>query len=219
MVKGLLLAITILGSTSVVTAETYLAGVDVSKYQGDIDYQLVAETGVSFVFIKATEGITYQDQNFLSNFSGFDDVDLVVGAYHFYESNDDPNEQLDKFITTVGDLSGHFPPVIDVETLHDIENAATLSNDLVAFAEGLEAYYGSKPILYSSKSFANSYLIDFSDYPLWLAEYEVAEPEIPGNWETWAFWQWSQSGTIEGLDGYVDQNWFNGSDLSELVLQ
>lgn len=188
-----------------------IVGIDVSKYQGTIDFNKVKQAGAKFVFVRATEGNTYQDANFLVNLAKAREAGLATGAYHFYETNDDPHTQLDNFKSIVLLRSGDLPPVIDIEKLHN-QNKTHLVDNIQVFLEGLEAHYGVKPILYSGHKFSNKYLTHFGEYPLWIAEYGVDEPRLPKGWTDWRFWQWSQSSTMSGIKGQVDANRFNGND-------
>jgi lysozyme len=89
-----------------------------------------------------------------------------------------------------------------------------LTENLHTFLDGLEQHYGVKPIIYSGVNFANKYMNGFGSYPLWLAEYKVTEPNIPKGWSDWTFWQWSQSSTIDGIEGNIDRDRYNGDETS-----
>ncbi|OMH29193.1 hypothetical protein BGP75_20270 [Motiliproteus sp. MSK22-1] len=190
-----------------------ITGIDVSKYQGTVDFEKVKAAGARYVFVRATEGITYQDPDFKSNFSAAHTAGLTVGAYHFYETDDDPAAQLKNYTDMVSLQQGDLPPVVDIEKLHDNDQANLIDN-LKAYLNGLEAHYGVKPIIYTGLDFANEYITEFGDYPLWLAEYEVDQPTVPKGWSDWTFWQWSQTGTVEGITGNVDADRFNGDAAS-----
>ncbi len=188
-----------------------IIGIDVSKYQGTIDFNSVKAAGVRYIFIRATEGITYQDPDFTSNFSSARTAGLVASAYHFYETNDAPDAQLENFKNLVSLQAGDLPPVIDIEKLHN-QDQANLVENLTTFLNGLESHYKVKPIIYSGRNFSNEYLTKFGDYPLWLAEYGVDEPSLPSGWSNWTFWQWSQSSEVNGIKGAVDADRFNGDE-------
>ena len=182
-------------------------------YQGSVDFNKVKTAGVTYVFIRATEGITIQDSEFKSNFASAQTAGLTVGAYHFYETNDDPIAQLDNFISVVTLKAGDLPPVIDIERIHNNDESNLIEN-IQKFLSGLESHYGVKPIIYSNHDFANEYLTEFGNYPLWLAEYEVSEPKLPNGWANWVFWQWSESSIINGVNGNVDVDRYNGDEAS-----
>ena len=190
-----------------------IIGIDISKYQGKVNFKKVKASGITYVFIRATEGITYQDVDFKSNIAAARAAGLVVGAYHFYETNDAPAAQLNNFKNMASLQSGDLPPVIDIEKLHN-NDSIDLTKNIQIFVDGLESYYGVKPIIYSGYNFANKYMKGFGGYPLWLAEYEVTKPNLPEGWSDWTFWQWSQSNTVDGLDGNVDADRYNGSKAS-----
>lgn len=185
-------------------------GIDVSKYQGTIDFEKAKAANIDYVFVRATEGITYKDVDFDSNTESARAAGLVVGAYHFYETNDDPIAQLGNFTNTVSLQRGDLPPIVDIEKLHKNDDS-NLTQNIQAFLDGLESHYGIKPIIYTGRNFANEYMAGFGDYALWLAEYEVDSPTLPAGWADWTFWQWSQGSTVEGIDGQVDADRYNGS--------
>ena len=190
-----------------------ITGIDVSRYQGEIDFEKVKAAGIHYVFVRATEGITYQDSHFKDNFSAARKAGLAIGAYHFYETDDDPIRQLNNFTNLVDLQPGDLPPVVDIEKLHDNDNINLIKN-IQAYLDGLEQHYKIKPIIYSGKNFANKYITTFSDYPLWLAEYQSLYPTLPQGWNKWTFWQFSQSGKIDGVIGDVDVNRYNGEEAS-----
>jgi lysozyme len=186
-------------------------GVDVSKYQGTIDFTKIKAAGNTYVFVKATEGITGVDPDYARNMAAARAAGLVVGSYHFYETDDDPSAQFGNFRQHADVKPGDLPPVVDIEVLAK-GSRPDLADDLKSFLAQLEQAYGAKPILYSGVSFANEYLAGFGAYPLWVAEYTSAPaPKVPTGWTTWTFWQYSQSGTVSGIGGAVDMDRFNGT--------
>jgi lysozyme len=190
-----------------------IVGIDISKYQGTVNFKEIKADRIRYVFVRATEGITYQDADFESNLANARAVGLATGAYHFYETNDDPLSQFENFKSVVSLRPGDLPPVIDIEKLHNKDHANLIDN-LYVFLNALEDHYGVKPIIYSGEKFSNEYLTQLDGYPLWLAEYEVVEPNLPQGWGKWTFWQWSQSTTVKGIVGQVDGDRFNGNELS-----
>ncbi len=197
-----------------------IVGIDISKYQGSVDFQAITSAGARYIFIRATEGNTYQDPTFKANIKAARTAGLIVSAYHFYETNDAPLTQLENFTNIVSLRSGDLPPVIDIEKLHNNAQSSLVEN-LKIFLDGLESHYNVKPIIYSGRNFSNEYLTDFGDYPLWLAEYGVDQPRLPNGWSDWTFWQWSQGTTIKGIDGPVDGDKFNGdeSQFNDLLIK
>ncbi len=190
-----------------------ITGIDVSKYQGKIDFKKVKAAGIHYVFVRATEGITYQDAFIKQNIEEAREAGLVIGAYHFYETDDDPVSQLNNFTSMVTLQAGDLPPVVDIEKLHD-NDQIDLTQNIQTYLNGLERHYKIKPIIYSGKNFANKYITTFSDYPLWLAEYQSLYPTLPQGWDKWTFWQYSQTGKVDGVIGDVDVNRYNGEESS-----
>lgn len=186
-----------------------IQGVDVSTYQGDIDFPTLKKNGITYVFIKATQGITYKDPRYGTNSFEARKAGLIMGAYHYYMTDDAPLPQAKNFIATSGLKSGDLPPVVDIEALAK-KSKPQLTKNLQLFLNALEKNYGVKPIVYSGEYFANQHLTSFGAYPLWLAEYGASSPTVPKGWTKWTFWQYSQSAKVPGVQGDVDADRFNG---------
>ncbi len=184
-------------------------GIDVSHYSGAVDWDAVAEAGVHFAYLKATEGVDSADPAFAGHWQALEDhPSLLRGAYHFYVTEDDPEAQARFFLGTVKLAPGDLPPVVDVEILgHDTQPG--LPDRLRTFLEIVERETGVTPILYTAPNFWNANLTDrFGDYPLWVAEYQVSEPVTPEGWSAWTLWQWEQDAAVPGVE--------KGADLSHL---
>lgn len=192
-------------------------GIDISHYQGDINWNMLKQTRqgqfpISFIFMKATEGGDYADDKFVANFDSARAHGFVRGAYHFYNPKTDANKQADFFIRSVKLEPGDLPPVLDIEKKgKDIKK---LQADLKVWLRKVESHYGVKPIIYASYKFKTRYLNDsvFNSYPYWIAHYYVDSVRYDGDWK---FWQHTDVGTLPGIDEKVDLNVFNGS-LQEL---
>ncbi len=184
-------------------------GIDISHYNGNEVSLLTKEDSITFVIIKATEGVTYEDPDFSNNWDLVEDQKYILGAYHFYRTNDDPDEQVNFYWNT---LKSKGTP--DIAPIVDIENGSIptgtsittqdLQTGLISFLETLTTVSGRIPMIYTNLDFANQYLNnpDFSKYPLWLAEYNnKTEPELPETWKTkgYTIWQKSDSYTIESI--------------------
>ena len=195
-------------------------GIDISHYQGEINWKMLAQTRqgqfpVHFVFMKATEGGDYPDDRFVANFDSARVHGFVRGAYHFYNPKTDANKQADFFISSVKLEPGDLPPVLDIEKKgKDIKK---LQADLKVWLRRVEAHYGVKPIIYASYKFKTRYLNDsvFNTYPYWIAHYYVDSVRYEGDWK---FWQHTDVGTLPGIEEKVDLNVFNGgkSELDAL---
>jgi lysozyme len=192
-------------------------GIDVSAYQGRIDWPMVARHRVRFAFIKASEGITLRDSRFGANWRAAHKAGVYRGAYHYFQPNYDGTQQANLFVRTVPLAPGDLPPVLDVEApqFHDV---AVMRRNVATWLRLVERHYGVRPILYSNYSFYRRYLAGhFDDYPLWLAHYEVDTPKLPR--EKWIIWQHSDEAYVPGIRGTVDFNVFQGNFENLLALR
>ena len=192
-------------------------GIDVSHYQGDINWKMLKQTRqgkfpVEFIFMKATEGGDFSDDRFVANFDSAKVHGFIRGAYHFYNPKTDADKQADFFIRSVKLEPGDLPPVLDIEMKS--KDVKKLQQDLKIWLRKVENHYGVKPIIYASYKFKTKYLNDsiFNTYPYWIAHYYVDSVRYQGEWK---FWQHTDVGTLPGIDEKVDLNVFNGS-FSEL---
>jgi lysozyme len=196
-------------------------GIDVSKFQREINWEAVKQMQVekiriSFTFIKATEGITRQDAAFKRNWQKAGKAGLVRGAYHFFYSTRDPIKQAINFRNVVQLESGDLPPVLDIE-MHNNQPAAVIRGTAKIWLEEMEKAYGVKPIIYTNLKFYNTYLGDeFNEYPLWIAHYY--QKERPRVNREWLFWQHSDIGRVNGIKTIVDFNVFRGDSAALMKL-
>ena len=184
-------------------------GIDVSAYQGRIDWPEVARNRVHFAFIKASEGATLRDPRFARNWHQARAAGILCGAYHYFQPNRDGRAQADNFAAAVPLRPGDLPPVLDVEAanFHDV---AVMRREVARWLRLVEARYGVRPILYSNHGYYTRHLAGhFDDYPLWLAHYEVPRPALPA--ARWIIWQHSDEAYVPGIRGTVDFNVFQGS--------
>jgi lysozyme len=198
---------------------SWVWGLDVSHYQGAVNWASVAKGGYRFAFLKATEGVSWTDPEFGTNWAGAKAAGLVRGAYHFYDPGSDPQQQAEHFLNTV--WPGEGPPALgpgDLPPALDIETAGGQSAEEVV--QGIQKWLSLVrertqriPILYTSYRFWDGLgTSQFGSYPLWVAEYGVASPSpLPAGWQQWRFWQLSQTGTITGISGDVDLDVFQGT--------
>jgi lysozyme len=192
------------------SADGPLPGIDISHWQGTIDWDAVAADGVEFAFIKATEGGDYVDPRFAANWAGAQRAGVIRGAYHFYRPQTDAMAQAAHFLSTVQLAQGDLPPVLDVEVT-DGRSAAMIAAGVRTWLQEVERATGHRPILYTRASFWTGQMgSGFGGYPLWVAHYGVSSPSIPAEWSGWTFWQHSDAGRVNGISGDVDLNWFNG---------
>ena len=199
-------------------------GIDISHYQGDIDWERLLHSKdvkfpIHFIFMKATEGGDHGDDTFTRNFDQARKYGFIRGAYHYFLPKTDANKQADFFIRTVQLSKGDLPPVLDVETTGK-KSPEELKVSVKTWLDRIEAHYGMKPILYTSYKFKKRYLNDsiFNTYPYWIAHYYVDSVRYEGKWH---FWQHTDVGIVPGIEEEVDLNVFNGTleELQSLTLQ
>ena len=184
-------------------------GIDVSAYQGRIDWPEVARHDVRFAFIKASEGATLRDARFARNWREARAAGVLCGAYHYFQPNRDGRVQADLFVRTVPLAAGDLPPVLDVEAAH-FHDVVAMRREVARWLRLVEAHYGVRPILYSNYGYYRCHLAGhFDAYPLWLAHYEVEQPVLPRS--RWIIWQHSDEAYVPGIRGAVDFNVFQGS--------
>ncbi|MDX8478887.1 GH25 family lysozyme [Mesorhizobium sp. VK24D] len=192
-------------------------GVDVSRWQGNINWEKLRAQGANFAYIKATDGGDHVDPMFMRNWRGADAAGLKRGAYHFFYWCRTAGEQADWFIRNVPKVDGALPPVIDVEWNGDSSCKRRPSREKVlekmqVFMDKLERHYGQRPIIYTSPDFYRDNLRGaFPDYPFWLRAVAAHPTKVyPGR--KWLFWQYSGSGLSHGVTGRIDLNVFRGDE-------
>lgn len=197
---------------------TTLRGIDISSYQGDVDWAAVKKTSTSFVFLRVSDGVTHPDMKFNRNWTMTRELGLRRGVYQFFRPTRDVDEQVDLMIDMIamggGLLPGDLPPVLDLETDGGLP-AATVVERSKAWLARVEAKYGVKPIVYTSANMSKVIGTHFAGYTLWVANYGVECPKVPDGWTKWHFWQDTDKGSLAGVAGNVDMNYFNGT-ASEL---
>ncbi|MBB4080824.1 lysozyme [Lewinella aquimaris] len=187
-----------------------ISGIDVSRYQGVIDWDSVATAGHDFAFIKASEGWNHRDLAFRANWMEAGRVGMRRGAYHFFLPHTSIERQLSNYIDLVKLQPGDLPPVLDVESRGDLTGPELVTH-VRGWLELAEAHYSVKPILYTGLNFYNRNLAgQFDDYPLWLARYDDREPVTVCGRE-FQFWQFTDGAQSPGIVGRVDQNVFLGT--------
>ena len=206
-----------------VPSGAYSYGIDISHFQQKVDRDslMVMTDGarrtirsmkhardvkpVSYVFIKATEGSSMKDKDFRKNWKKAGERDIRRGAYHFFRSSKDPEQQAHHFIKTVGDLRyKDLPPVLDIETIHPGCSHKALNEKALKWLKIVEEHYDRKPIVYSSASFLENILCDEikNNYTIWVAHYDVDQPRCA----RWHLWQFTDQAVVHGIDGFVDLN-------------
>ncbi|EOS33722.1 hypothetical protein C804_02048 [Lachnospiraceae bacterium A4] len=202
-------------------------GVDVSHYQGTIDWETLSQQNLDFAVIKATEGSTHIDDRFEENWQAAEQTHLYLGAYHFFSFDSEGDRQAASYIDTVGNLDGKLAPVVDVEYYGNKKSNPPARTDVVknlgALLDALEQHYQIKPIIYTTFTVYNEYIKgEFEEYPLWVRSIYCPPEVLFGN--KWSFWQYMDTAMLDGYAGdekYIDVNVFRGTmeELEELVIQ
>ena len=193
-------------------------GIDVSHWQGDIDWNAVRNDGYVFAFVKATEGTSYVDSKFSQNVNNGNSAGLYIGAYHFaHPDSNNATAEADHFVDTIlpylqnGKLK--LKPALDLETGSSL-GKDKLSKWVNEFMNRVKARTGISPIIYTNSNYANHYLdSSVTQWDLWIAHWTYDPNGTPdtGIWSTWKFWQYSDKGTVSGISGYVDLDVYNGN--------
>ena len=190
-----------------------VVGIDVSHYQGKIDWSAVTaidnDFPVKFVFVRASVGNNKVDERFQENWSGAKKYNFIRGAYHYYRPNENSVTQARLFIKTVKLQKGDLPPVLDIEKLPKEQSIDSLKIGLKRWLSLVDAHYKVKPIIYTSERYYTDFLkAEFSEYTFWVANYNFFAENLK---DDWLFWQFTEKGQIKGINEKVDINIFNGS--------
>lgn len=185
-------------------------GIDVSGWQGNINYAEVKNSGIEIVYMKSSEGRSFVDTYFNQNYTNAKANGLKVGFYHYLvaRSNEEAIEEARFFVSVI---SGKEP---DCRLAMDFESFGNLSveeiNQIgITFMTAVQNLSGKEVIIYSNTNDArNVFSGELTNYPLWVAQYEVREPTPNGKWSTWAGWQYTSTGEVAGISGHVDRNKF-----------
>jgi lysozyme len=208
--------------TSNVNNIDYIAGIDVSHYQGNIDWlSLERQPDINFVYIKVSEGAHHTDSKFFYNWLEAQKSKLLYGGYHFFKPDVDSKHQARWFLQNINflkSMNGILPPVLDVEVLGKLSKE-DLIKEVEQWLNLVESETKCKPLIYTNYNFWKSYLADsFQDYGIWIADYKQNFDNIiePGNY---IFWQFQQDSMVFGIEGLVDKSKFIGdnNELSNLV--
>jgi len=194
-------------------------GIDVSHHNGVINWNKVNPEQVQFVYCKATQGKTYKDEMFQTNFNELTRLKYKRGAYHFFTfSGVSAKDQIDNFLGCGIDFSSDevLPAVLDIEwqqgtALNEYvkNNRSICVAKITDWLDGIKIATGKTPVIYTAKGFWNDILgnpTGFEKYPLWVASYRNDKPTMPGNWIDFFMWQFTESASVEGIIGNVDKD-------------
>ncbi len=192
-------------------------GIDVSRWQGDIDWRRVHRAGVSFAYIKATEGGDVADPLFRQNWRNAGRAGVVRGAYHYYYFCRSPEQQARWFIRHVPRDTRALPPVLDMEWTHNSRSCKrrpdgrTVRREAARFMRLIEQHYGQRPIVYTTVDFwRDTDISKLRNTQFWLRSVAGHPRDVYEN-ARWVLWQYSGTGRVPGISGNVDLNAFSGN--------
>jgi lysozyme len=191
-------------------------GIDVSRYQEKINWKAISlfksgkdSVGITFAFVKATEGRLLVDKYFRYNWDETRKYKIIRGAYHYYRPNINSRLQAGNFIRNVNLKTGDLPPVLDIEEVgrYGVDN---MKKGIKNWLQLIEHHYGVKPIIYTNANFYKRYLSgkEFKRYHFWIAHYTKNSPSIDSQW---VFWQYSDKGVINTIRSKVALNVHKGT--------
>ncbi|MFI1221505.1 MULTISPECIES: lysozyme [unclassified Streptomyces] len=199
-------------------------GIDVSHWQGSINWGSVKAAGIDFAYMKATEGTSYKDSSFSANYTGSYNAGLIRGAYHFARPNlSNGATQANYFAGSGGGWSKDgktLPGVLDIE--HNPYGAACYGLSTTQMRTWINDFYNAYKarttrdvVIYTTASWWNSCTGGWTGMaaksPLWVAHWGTSNPSIPSGFPTWTIWQYTATGRVGGVAGDVDRNKFNGT--------
>ncbi len=213
------------GVHTVCAAGDTVPGIDVSKWQGTIDWTQVKQDGVVFAIARASHGIGTIDSFFDANWAGMKSNGIVRGVYQYWNPAEDPIAQADILISKVNGAGGlqpdDLPPVIDIESTDSLGAAEMVAN-ATAWLDHVEAALHRRPMIYTGSYFWDGAGLgdSLNGHPLWGPHYTSNPcPLISDSWSKWTMWQYSSTGAVAGISGNVDMDKFNGTqaDLEQFI--
>ena len=185
-------------------------GIDVSSWQRNIDFEQVKDAGIEVVYMKTSEGRTLRDPYFEQNYANAKANGIKVGVYHYVtaRSVSDALIQAEFFASIINQKDLDCKPAMDFETFGNL-SIDEINEIGLAFMRKVEELTGLDMVIYSNTYNARTkFEGEITDYPLWLAQWQVSEPSDNGKWDEWAGWQYTSKGTLPGINGYVDRDKF-----------
>ena len=197
------------------SGSTLYDGIDVSEWQGEIDWERVIDSGIRIAYIRASEGSNYIDPDAMRNYYGAKENGIKVGFYHYLTARNEAEaiEQAEFFVSVVKGLNIDCRLAMDFESFGDL---GTEEINLISetFLKEVERLSGKEVIIYSDAyNAAYTFSTELANsYPIWVADYGVEEPGN-GNWKVWDGFQYSDAGRIDGIEGNVDRDYFTSGVL------
>jgi len=195
-------------------------GIDVSQYQGTINWTAAKNDGVHYAMIRVSDGLNFHDPTFDTNWANSRSAGVKHGAYQFFEPAQDPIAQADYLLTKIGNAiqPDDMPPTLDVEVTDGLGPAA-VAGAVKKWVDYVTMKLGRRPIIYTGYYFWRDSVGDANESasPLFHAQYTSAAcPTIADAWPTWSFWQYTSTGSVAGISGNVDTDRWNG-DLASFT--
>lgn len=193
-------------------------GIDVSHYQGKIDWGRVAREGnIAYAYVKATEGADLVDDRHAINISGARHAGVKVGSYHFYRPRAGVEAQLRNFFSAVQKHEQDLVPIIDIEDDRGVSEEKFIA-DLTEFIQRVAHHYGKKPLLYTGQNFYNKHFQGlFNDYQWMIAKYQEEIPVLLDG-RNYLMWQYTAKGRVPGINGNVDRSCISTSGTLKRVM-
>jgi len=204
-------------AAKVCAAGATVPGIDVSKWQGTINWSNVKASGQKFVIARVSDGINTPDSKFASYWPAMKQAGFVVGVYQFFRPSQDPIAQADLLLDMMGPMEpGMLPPTLDVEAA-DGQSKAQVEAAIAQWIAHVQAKLGVAPLIYTSSYFWSNSVGSSAQaaLPLWVANWGVSCPTLPSVWNDWKIWQTAETGSVSGISGNCDTDEFNG-DLEAL---
>jgi lysozyme len=195
-------------------SKNYIRGIDISHYQGSVNWDKINTSEIKFVIIKSTEGSNYKDKKFKSNWNRSRKRNLIVGAYHRFSLKTSGKLQAKNFISVVPKLNNSMPPSIDIENINisKVKNKTNIIKELKILENELYKHYGKKPIFYLNEYNYYKYIVNNFTNNVWIYDHSNTTP-VTFHYQK-GLWQYTTKGKCRGINGYVDMNYFNGDITS-----
>lgn len=190
-----------------------LRGIDVSNWQGDINWGAVAAAGIQVAYIKATEGTGFTDSYAEKNYQKAKALGIKVGFYHYLNPKADPIAQAHYFINAINGMEPDCRYALDIEETDGVSKEL-LSAAAKSFLDEVKNITGKEVVIYTFTNFAQNSLTNIlSIYPLWIAHYGVNTPASNPIWDNWIGFQYSSTNKVDGVNGFCDVDEFTQNIL------